>query len=68
MCQITIEVTDEAITNLASTDINLSHNNVAENSEIVTIVGNLSTVDPDLDNTFTYELVQGNATFGFWGY
>ena len=58
----TIAVTDEAITNLPPTDINLSNNNVAENSDIGTIVGNLSTIDPDADNTFTYELVEGNGS------
>ncbi len=51
---VSISVDD---TNLAPTDISLTNSSVAENSAINTVVGALSTTDPDPGNTFTYILV-----------
>ncbi len=42
-------------------DINLSFSNVLENNPTNIAVGNLTTVDPDAGNTFTYSLVQGSG-------
>jgi VCBS repeat-containing protein len=58
--------------NQAPTDISLSNSSLAENSAIDTIVGTLSTSDPDSGNTFTYSLVSGtgdtdNASFNISG-
>ncbi|GAP13486.1 protein containg cadherin domain [Longilinea arvoryzae] len=58
--------------NLAPTDILLSNSTVAENANLNTLVGALSSVDPDPDNTFTYSLVPGggdtdNASFTISG-
>ncbi|NBQ15640.1 MAG: cadherin repeat domain-containing protein, partial [Proteobacteria bacterium] len=55
--EFTISVTN---VNEASTSINLSNNSVAENAAVGTVVGTLSTTDPDAGDTFTYSLV-GNA-------
>jgi VCBS repeat-containing protein len=41
------------------TDVVLSRNKVAENKPEGTVVGTLSTVDPDKGDTFTYKLVAG---------
>jgi hypothetical protein len=40
--------------NQAPTDITLSNNQVAENKPVGTLVGTLSTTDPDASDTFTY--------------
>jgi VCBS repeat-containing protein len=58
--------------NDAPTDIALSNSSVAENSAINTVVGNFSTTDQDVGNTFTYTLVAGagstdNASFNING-
>ena len=58
--------------NETPTDIALSAATVAENAAIGTTVGNLSTTDPDLGDTFTYTLVAGtgdtdNASFTISG-
>jgi len=58
--------------NEAPTDIALSNNTVAENLPINTVVGTLSTNDPDIGDTFTYSLVSGagstdNASFNISG-
>ena len=45
--------------NLAPTDVILSSSSIAENLPSKTIVGTLSTIDPDVGNTFTYSLVPG---------
>jgi uncharacterized repeat protein (TIGR03803 family) len=63
----TIVVTD---VNEAPTDIALSNASVAEDSPAGTVIGNLSTVDPDAGDTFTYTFVGGagsadNASFNF---
>jgi len=54
--------------NSAPTDIALSNSSVAENQPANTVVGTLSTTDPDVGDTFTYTLVSGtgdtdNASF-----
>ncbi|MCW9681957.1 cadherin domain-containing protein, partial [Dolichospermum planctonicum UHCC 0167] len=56
--QLTIGVSNvnETPTNLA-----LSNNTVAENQVIGTVIGNLTSTDPDTGNTFTYSLVSGTG-------
>ncbi|MCA9142093.1 MAG: cadherin domain-containing protein [Planctomycetales bacterium] len=65
----TIMVTD---VNEAPTAISLSNNSVPENILIGGVVGNLTSTDPDVSNTFTYSLVAGagsadNASFSIDG-
>ncbi|WP_051289625.1 cadherin domain-containing protein [Dolichospermum circinale] len=43
------------------TDLTLSNSTVAENKAVGTVVGNLTTTDPDTGNTFTYSLVSGTG-------
>ncbi len=43
------------------TNITLTTNSVAENSPVATTVGNLTTSDPDVGDTFTYTLVNGGS-------
>jgi hypothetical protein len=56
--QLTIGVTD---VNETPTNLTLSNSAVAENKVLGTVVGNLTTTDPDTANTFTYSLVTGNG-------
>ncbi|MBD2141411.1 DUF4347 domain-containing protein [Anabaena sp. FACHB-1250] len=56
--QLTIGVSN---VNETPTNLTLSNSTVAENQIIGTVVGNLSTTDPDTGNTFTYSLVTGNG-------
>jgi RHS repeat-associated protein len=63
--QFTISVNN---VNEAPTDISLSSTNVVEKQPVGTVVGTLSTTDPDAGSTFTYSLVAGtgdadNASF-----
>ena len=65
----TITVSD---INEAPTVVSLSATGIAENADVNTVVGALSTTDPDLGNTFTYTLVAGtgdtdNAAFNISG-
>jgi hypothetical protein len=53
---ISITVTN---VNDAPTNISLSGSTVLENSGIGTLIGTLSSTDPDANNTFTYALVTG---------
>jgi hypothetical protein len=58
--------------NEAPTDILLSVSSIAENQPVNTVVGTLSSVDPDAGDTFTYLLVSGsgstdNASFNLLG-
>jgi large repetitive protein len=46
-------------TNEAPTDIGLSNSSVAENQPANTLVGALSSIDPDTGDTFAYTLVNG---------
>lgn len=48
--------------NEAPTDLNLSASSINENVVANTVVGTLSTVDPDAGNTFTYSLVSGTGS------
>ena len=48
-------------TNQAPTNLTLSNSNIAENQPINAIVGNLTSTDPDVNNTFTYSLVTGTG-------
>jgi hypothetical protein len=56
--QLTIGVTD---VNETPNNLTLSNSTVAENQVIGTVVGNLSSTDPDTGNTFTYSLVAGTG-------
>jgi Ca2+-binding RTX toxin-like protein len=56
--QLTIGVNN---VNETPTNLTLSNSTVAENQVIGTVVGNLSTTDPDTANTFTYSLVTGDG-------
>jgi hypothetical protein len=47
--------------NQAPTNLTLSNSTVAENQVIGTVIGNLSSTDPDTGNTFTYSLVTGTG-------
>jgi Ca2+-binding RTX toxin-like protein len=47
--------------NQAPTNLTLSNSTVAENQVIGTVIGNLTTTDPDTANTFTYSLVTGDG-------
>ncbi|WP_196803199.1 cadherin domain-containing protein, partial [Dolichospermum circinale] len=47
--------------NQAPTNLTLSTSTIAENQVIGTVVGNLTTTDPDTGNTFTYSLVSGTG-------
>ena len=58
--------------NEAPTVVALSASSIAENAAANTVVGSLSTTDPDAGNTFTYTLVAGtgdtdNAAFNISG-
>ncbi|MEY4178424.1 MAG: hypothetical protein RLY70_1998 [Planctomycetota bacterium] len=44
------------------TDIALSKTTIVENAGANAVVGSLSTMDPDADNTFTYSLVEGTGS------
>jgi VCBS repeat-containing protein len=58
---VTVTVTNQ---NDAPTDITLSNSSVAENQSSGTLVGNLSTTDPDSGDSFTYSLVAGAGDTG----
>lgn len=47
--------------NLPMEDFGLSADAVTENSPAGTVVGSLSTLDPDFDDSFTYDLVAGSG-------
>jgi len=49
-------------TNQAPTDLNLSSTSIAENLPLYTIVGTLSTTDPDVRDGFNYSLVTGSGS------
>lgn len=58
--------------NEAPIDITVSKSSIAENSSIGTVIGTLTTIDPDTGDTFTYSLVSGtgdtdNASFTITG-
>ena len=55
--QLTIGVSN---VNETPTNLTLSNNTVAENQIIGTVIGDLTTTDPDTENTFTYSLVTGD--------
>ncbi len=48
--------------NSAPTNIALSNSTVAENKDNLTLVGTLSSTDPNIGNTFTYSLVAGSGS------
>lgn len=50
------------VPNQAPTNIALSNTSIPENQPINTVVGTLSTTDPDAGNTFTYTLVAGTGS------
>ncbi|MBO1048495.1 MAG: cadherin repeat domain-containing protein [Dolichospermum sp. DEX182a] len=55
---LTIGVTN---VNETPTNLTLSNSTVAENKAVGTVVGNLTSTDPDTGNTFTYSLVSGTG-------
>jgi LPXTG-site transpeptidase (sortase) family protein len=57
--EFTITVID---VNETPTAINLSNASVDENKPANTVVGDLSTIDPDAGDTFTYTLVSGSGS------
>jgi len=54
--------TEIFVTNQAPTGIVLSSTTVVENSPVGTVVGNLSTLDPNGFDSFTYTLVSGTGS------
>ncbi|NES07334.1 MAG: hypothetical protein F6K22_33795, partial [Okeania sp. SIO2F4] len=65
--QLTININD-VNENSAPTALSISNNSIDENVAANTVVGTLSSIDPDAGDTFTYELVAGvgdtdNAAF-----
>jgi len=50
------------VPNQAPNNISLSNSSIPENQPINTVVGTLSTTDPDAGNTFTYTLVAGTGS------
>jgi len=54
-----LEVFFTELPNNAPSDIQLTPASVAENQPVDTLVGSLSSIDPDAGNTFTYQLVTG---------
>ncbi|MDB9486502.1 cadherin domain-containing protein, partial [Dolichospermum circinale CS-537/01] len=48
-------------TNKAPTNLTLSTSTITENQVSGTVIGNLTTTDPDTANTFTYSLVTGEG-------
>ncbi|MCY2974497.1 MAG: hypothetical protein NTW52_07490 [Planctomycetota bacterium] len=54
--------TEIFVTNQAPSNIVLSSNNVVENSALSTVVGTLSTVDPNAFDSFNYSLVAGTGS------
>jgi hypothetical protein len=66
------ETVNLGVTNFAPTDINVSTLSIAENENAGTLIGTISAVDPNTDDTFTYSLVDGegssdNASFTISG-
>jgi hypothetical protein len=65
-------VTLTNVTNQPPTDLNLSNSSLPENAGVNFVIGNFSTTDPDMGDTFTYSLVTGagsadNAAFNIAG-
>lgn len=61
--EFTIEVSDvnETPGNATPTNLSLSNSSVNENAPADTLVGTLSSTDPDANDTFTYSLVAGTG-------
>lgn len=60
------------VSNLAPTNLIISNSSIQEIQPVNTVVGTLSTVDPDASDTFSYSLVSGagdtdNASFNISG-
>jgi len=53
---------DNSNINLPPTNLSLSNNRVAENQPIGTLIGNFTTTDPNVGNTFKYTLVSGTGS------
>ncbi len=58
---LTISVIDVAVENSDPIDIDLSNSSIDENAQVNTVVGTFSTTDPDIGDTFTYQLVTGDG-------
>jgi endonuclease/exonuclease/phosphatase family metal-dependent hydrolase len=54
---VTFTITD--VSNRAPTGLQLSNNSLVENSIVNTVVGSLTTLDPDVGDSFLYALVDG---------
>ncbi len=50
--------------NLSPTNLEISNSSLLENQPINTVVGYLSTIDPNPSDTFTYSLVSGDGSSG----
>ncbi|MEA5534474.1 peptidylprolyl isomerase, partial [Crocosphaera sp. XPORK-15E] len=48
--------------NQSPTNLSLSNSSINENQPIATVIGDLSTTDTDIGNTFTYSLVTGTGS------
>ncbi|MFM6050293.1 MAG: cadherin domain-containing protein, partial [Sphaerospermopsis kisseleviana] len=69
---ITGTITNDDSSNQAPANLTISNTSIAENQAVGTVVGNFTTTDPDVGNTFTYSLVTGtgstdNASFTIVG-
>ncbi|MBD2417171.1 DUF4347 domain-containing protein [Anabaena cylindrica FACHB-243] len=67
-----LKIIDISDLNQVPTNLTLSNSNIAENEAVGTVVGNFTTTDPDVGNTFIYSLVTGtgstdNASFTIVG-
>ena len=60
--ELTVEVLP-TFQNHAPTDIILSNNSIEENQPVATAVGNLTTVDANLGDTHTYQILTPNVPF-----
>ncbi|MTJ06600.1 DUF4114 domain-containing protein [Anabaena sp. UHCC 0204] len=58
---ITINDIDETLPNSAPTDLGISNTSIDENVAAFSVVGVLTTTDPDAGDTFTYHLVAGEG-------
>lgn len=56
-----VSVTVQIDPNHAPTDVSITNTLVNENVPMATVIGTFTTTDPDLNNTFTYKLVDGDG-------
>lgn len=58
---ITSTIVDDEIPNQAPTNLNISNSNIEENKPTSSVIGSFSSIDPDLNSTFTYSLISGTG-------